>query len=111
MQPHLADGAHQQLTPATTFDRRPNDRHWNVNLVITRYVVVLNLGPAYRAELINEANDGIAVHVREIDQSADVGRAIEVIYRGKRHRAEIRHISRNENGFLVGLQWKNAYAQ
>ncbi len=105
MQPHMADGNRRHATQTATADRRTDERFWTSDLVATRYVVVLNLGPVFRAELINESNGGIGIQVRELDPSVAVGRSIEVIYRGKRHAAEVRHFTENENGFLVGLQW------
>ncbi|MBC8354857.1 MAG: hypothetical protein H8E66_23005 [Planctomycetes bacterium] len=110
MQPHIVDSTRKHSATTITSDRRADDRRWNKDLVVTRYVVVLNLGPVCRAELINESKGGIAIQVRELEKSAKVGRAVDVIYRGKRHGAEIRHFSENENGFLVGLQWKRDYS-
>ena len=106
MQPHMADGNRGHAAQTTTADRRTGDRNWNSDLVVTRYVVVLNLGPVCRAELINESNGGIGIQVRELDPGTAVGRLVEVIYRGNRHAAEVRHFTENEHGFLVGLQWK-----
>ena len=106
MQSHISDAESEPATPTIPVDRRQDGHRRNTNLAVTSYVVVLNLGPAHRAELINESNAGIAVQIRELRPSAGVGRAIEVIYRGKRHAAEIRHITENEHGFVVGLQWK-----
>ena len=111
MQPRIADSSHKHATSTTTADRRFGERRWNTEFVVTRYVVVLNLGPACRAELINESDGGIGIQVRELNQDADVGRLIDVIYGGKRRTATIRHTTENENGFLVGLQWTKAYAQ
>jgi hypothetical protein len=111
MQPHIPDGTRVPAMSGADTDRRSSVRRWSTDLVVTRYVVVLNLGPAHRAELINESNGGIAVLVRELDRSADAKRTIEVIYRGKRHSAKIRHIAENEYGFLVGLQWKKRNSQ
>ncbi|MDA1050280.1 MAG: hypothetical protein O3C40_07345 [Planctomycetota bacterium] len=111
MQPHLADNSRKRAAATTTADHRSSERHWNTDFVVTRYVVVLNLGPVCRAELINESDNGIAIQVRELESTAAVGRSIDVIYHGQRHTAEIRHITENENGFLVGLQWKKVYAQ
>lgn len=115
MQPHITEGGRTQAastgnSSTATANRRRSERRWNTAFVVTRYVVVLNLGPVCRAELINESDGGIAIQVRELSRSADVGRSIDVIYRGKRRAAEIRHITANDNGFLVGLQWMKAYA-
>ena len=106
MQPHMADGNRGHAAQTTTTDRRMGDRLWKSDMVITRYVVVLNLGPVFRAELINESDGGIGIQVRELDPGTAVGRVVEVIYRGKRHAAEVRHFTENENGFQVGLRWK-----
>jgi hypothetical protein len=106
MQPHMADGNCRHATQTATADRRTDERYWTSELVATRYVVVLNLGPVIRAKLINESSGGIAIEVRELGPGTAVGQVIEVIYRGKRHAAEIRHFTENENGFLVGLQWQ-----
>lgn len=109
--PQPADGSRKYSTSTATADRRASERRWNADFVVTRYVVVLNLGPVCRAELIDESEGGIAIQVRDLDASADVGRSIDVIYRGKRRAARIRHITENEHGFLVGLQWTKAYSQ
>ena len=111
MQPHLTDGSRKHTSATTTADRRTSERHWNTEFVVTRYVVVLNLGPVYRAELINESEGGIAIQVRALHRSTAVGRSIDVIYRGKRRAAEIRHFTANEQGFLVGLEWTKVYSQ
>ncbi|MCA9121132.1 MAG: hypothetical protein H6822_17430 [Planctomycetaceae bacterium] len=114
MQPHIADGGRMMAastsnTSTTTANRRESERGWNAEFVVTRYVVVLNLGPVCRAELINESEGGIAIQVRDLSRTADAGRLIEVIYRGKRRAAEIRHIAANDSGFLVGLRWMKAH--
>ena len=106
MQPHIAEGTREFDSSTKTAERRASMRHRNSDFVVTRYVVVLNLGPVCRAELIDDSTEGISIQVRVLDISAAVGRDIELIYRGRRHRAEIRHITQNENGFLVGLHWK-----
>ena len=111
MQPRIADASRKHAASTTTTDRRAGERHWNADFVVTRYVVVLNLGPACRAELINESDGGIAIQVGDLNQDSGVGRLIDVIYRGNRHTATVRHITENENGFLVGLQWTKAYSQ
>ena len=111
MQPHIAETMHTNPTTTKIADRRRYDRQTDMGFVVTRYVVVLNLGPVCRAQLINESVGGIAIQIGELDESAAVGQAIEVIFRGKRHGAEIRHITENEDGFLVGLQWKKSSTQ
>ena len=111
MQPPISEVACEPATPTVPMDRRSGGNRRNANLAVTSYVVVLNLGPAHRAELVNVSNAGIAVQIRELHPNAAVGRAIEVIYRGNRHAGEIRHITENERGFLVGLLWKQRTAQ
>ncbi len=113
MQPHINDAIRTGSSNATTIvaDRRSSDRRWNSDFVVTRYVVVLNLGPVCRAELIDESDGGIAIQIRELESASRVGHSVDVIYRGKRHNAEVRHITENDNGFLVGLEWKKVYSQ
>ena len=111
MQLHLADHLRGHDARTTTADRRDAAYRQSTNLVVIRYVVVLNLGPAHRAELIDESNSGIAVQMRDLNPGADVGRAIDVVYRGQRQGAKILHITANERGFLVGLQWDKRYAE
>ncbi len=111
MQPHIKDTTSSSaLGIATTVsDRRRSERRWNSDFVVTRYVVVLNLGGVCRAELVNESPDGLAIQVRQLDTRNSIGRIVDVIYRGKRQAAEVRHVTDNENGFLVGLEWKNTF--
>ncbi|MCA9141967.1 MAG: hypothetical protein H6823_23155 [Planctomycetaceae bacterium] len=110
MQPHLADGSRTSTSAIRIAERRIGERRWSNEFVVTRYVVVLNLGPVYRAELINESEGGIAIQVGELHRTTAVGRSIDVIYRGKRRAAEIWHFTANDQGFLVGLQWTEVYS-
>lgn len=113
MQPHLKDSPRKSTTGTvtTTVERRQSERRWNSEFVVTRHVVVLNLGGVCRAELVNESPDGIAIQVRALDSRNSIGRKIEVIFRGKRQTAEVRHVTDNENGYLVGLEWKAAFTR
>lgn len=104
MLPHMADGSREHSTATT--DRRTDERYSESEFSEPRYVVVLDLGLVYRAELINESHGGIGIQVRKLDPDVTVGRAIEVIYRGNRRAAEVRHLTESENGFVVGLEWK-----
>ncbi|HRX80183.1 MAG TPA: hypothetical protein P5307_14020, partial [Pirellulaceae bacterium] len=81
MQPHLADGSRTSTSAIRIAERRIGERRWSNEFVVTRYVVVLNLGPVYRAELINESEGGIAIQVGELHRTTAVGRSIDVIYR------------------------------
>lgn len=111
MQPHIADVGRKYASATKVAERRTSERRWNAEFVVTRYVVVLNLGPVYRAELISASEGGIAIQVRELHRNTVVGRLVDVIYRGKRRAAEIRHFTANEQGFLVGLEWTKVYSQ
>mgnify|MGYP000486472851 CR=1 FL=1 len=109
MQPHIKSAATRKNSSNVTtavIDRRIANRRWTADFVVTRYIVVLNLGPVCRAELTNESKDGIAIQVRELDSPIRIGHPVDVIYCGKRHSAEVQRITENENGFLVGLDWK-----
>jgi hypothetical protein len=91
---------------ATTTERRSKQRQGS-SLTTIRYVVVLGMGTVCRAELMDETPIGIGFSLNRIDNSALVGDMIEIIYRGERQAAEIRHITKSAQGYHVGVHWKN----
>lgn len=111
MQSHIASKVRREAATTVTTDRRATDRTWYDEFLVTRHVVVLSAAGATRAALLNTSAGGIGIEVTRLPSDAEIGASVDVIYRGKRSRAEIRHITEAENSYRLGLQWKKVYSQ
>lgn len=72
-------------------------------------LVVLRLGGALEAEVVDESPVGVGFLLKSLTPTFDTpGQRIDIVHRGQRRSAAIADISRSRGGYVVDAEWCNS---